>query len=199
MSIMAQRMKELRKNAGLSVYAMADIIGVSAATISRYENARIDPHKLSIEKYSNYFKVNPLWLIGATEDKERYDNTAPIKIPIFERIQAGTPITAQKSTIGYTWIHNNADVDCALKMPDDSMINARINAGDIVFIKIQNEVEHGDIIAVNVEGETTIKRMQRIRSLVVLHPENPQYEDKIFKQNRDIRIIGKVKYVRFEV
>lgn len=82
------------------------------------------------------------------------------------------------------------------------MINARIHDGDIVYIRKQPDVENGEIAAVIIDGEeATLKRVYKLNGNVILHPENPTYKDMIFskKDFKQVRIIGKVKYVKAEV
>ena len=91
----------------------------------------------------------------------------------------------------------NIDADFCLKAVGDSMTNARILDGDIVFIRKQDIVENGEIAAVvvNNESEATLKRVFYYpeKSLLILKPENPAYEDFIFQNEElnEVHILGK--------
>ena len=75
------------------------------------------------------------------------------------------------------------------------MVNARINDGDLVFIHQQPVVENGDIAAVAIGDDATLKRIYyyQDKSLMILKAENPKYEDMIYsgEELEDVRILGK--------
>ena len=73
------------------------------------------------------------------------------------------------------------------------MINARINDGDIVYIRKQEQVDNGEIAAVLIDNEATLKRVYVYSNKVVLQPENPKYEPFVYvgEEMNEIRIIGK--------
>lgn len=86
--------------------------------------------------------------------------------------------------------------DFALRCKGDSMINARIFDGDIVYIRKQKTVENGEIAAVLVEGmesEATLKRVYTSDDSIRLCAANPMYPDKIFEKEKmnNVTIIGK--------
>lgn len=85
-------------------------------------------------------------------------------------------------------------VDFCLRVKGDSMINARIINGDLVFIRQQSDVQNGEIAAVLVDGEdATLKRVHKGTGTVTLHAENPNYPDQVFTRRdmRQVSIIGK--------
>jgi repressor LexA len=86
-----------------------------------------------------------------------------------------------------------------LRVKGDSMIGSRIYEGDKVVVKMQQEVENGEIAVVNVNGdEATLKRVKRTENgQVILYPDNPKYEP-IIVTNESARVIGKVIQVMFE-
>ena len=85
------------------------------------------------------------------------------------------------------------DADFALTCKGDSMINARIFDGDIVYIRQQDTVENGEIAAVLIDGEATLKRVQLYEDHISLEPENPQYRPLVYwcEEMNTIRILGK--------
>lgn len=138
--------------------------------------------------------------MGRSDNKYYSDNNQDKRIPVLGTISAGNPIIAQENIIGHEYTSDNCDF--CLRVKGDSMINARIHDGDIVYIRKQPDVENGEIAAVIIDGEeATLKRVYKLNGNVILHPENPTYKDMIFskKDFKQVRIIGKVKYVKAEV
>jgi repressor LexA len=92
-----------------------------------------------------------------------------------------------------TYVEGPTRADFCLRAAGDSMINARIYDGDIVFCHAQEVVENGEIAAVIVGDEAPLKRFYHYGDFVILRAENPAYEDMVYKGSEieDIRIIGK--------
>lgn len=125
------------------------------------------------------------------------DNLLPMpamrKIPLVGSIACGTPILAAENIEGDVDIPEHIHADFALRCKGDSMINARIYDGDIVYIRQQDTVEHGQIAAVLIEDEATLKRVHLFPDHVVLEAENPQYRPRTFwgEEMNSLRILGK--------
>lgn len=85
------------------------------------------------------------------------------------------------------------DANCAVRCKGDSMVGARIMNGDLVFVREQPIVENGEIAAVLIGDEATLKRVYIKPNQVVLQPENPSFEPLVYvnEELNDIRIIGK--------
>jgi repressor LexA len=103
-------------------------------------------------------------------------------------IACGQPIYAEEQFESYIEAGANINADFCLKIQGDSMINARICDGDIVFIKKQPIVADGEIAAVLIGDEVSLKRVYKSNGEVVLVSENPSYKPMIFKGDR---ILGK--------
>ena len=97
------------------------------------------------------------------------------KVPLLGTIAAGIPIYAEENFDGYRESTEDVRADFCLKIKGDSMIGARINDGDIVFIRKQPDVENGEIAAVLIDGEATLKRVYKKNGSLVLQAENPKY------------------------
>lgn len=87
----------------------------------------------------------------------------------------------------------NIRADFCLRVKGDSMINARICDGDIVFIKKQPDVNDGEIAAVLIGNEATLKRVYKKKNEIILVAENPAYKPLVYKNEElnEIRILGK--------
>jgi len=128
-------------------------------------------------------------------DIEKY-GLKPIKLkkfPILGSIACGKPIYADQEY--ETFIEASADIkaDFCLVAKGDSMINARIFDGDVVFIHSQPTVLNGEIAAVIINDEATLKRVYIYPERVELRPENPTYPVLNYEGNEleNIKILGK--------
>ena len=135
------------------------------------------------------------------EDSLPYiDNVIPIpkmaKIPLLGNIACGDPITAEENLDGFVSAPEEISADFALRCKGDSMIGARILDGDIVLIRQQPDVEDGEIAAVLIDNEATLKRVHKKAGCLILNPANPAYEPIVItgEELNDVRIIGKAVY-----
>lgn len=189
--------KDRRIELGLTMKDVADYVGVSEGTVSRWESGNIANMKRSrIYKLAEALKISPLVLLGV-ESSATPDNILPMpamrKIPLVGSIACGTPILAAENIEGDVDIPEHIHADFALRCKGDSMINARIYDGDIVYIRQQDTVEHGQIAAVLINDEATLKRVHLFDDHIVLEAENPQYRPRTFwgEEMNSLRILGK--------
>lgn len=115
------------------------------------------------------------------------------KIPLVGTIACGEPILAEENIEDYVNIPKDMAGDFALTCKGDSMINARIFNGDIVYIRQQDTVENGEIAAVLIDNEATLKRVRLFDDHISLEPENPMYKPLVFwnEEMNTVRILGK--------
>lgn len=203
MSIFAKRLLELRKENDMTQDEVCEQLkirfdyDINKSTLSRYEKGIHEPNYYFVQLAAQLFGVSSDYLMGRTDNKYSMDNERTI--PVMGVIAAGQPITATENIIGYEY---SEDCDFCLKVKGDSMIGARIHDGDIVYVKKQDVVENGEIAAVIIDNEeATIKRFYHVDGMIRLHSENPLYPDIVFskKDQKQIRILGKVKYFKSEV
>lgn len=203
------RLYRLRKERNLTMDELAKSINalnpdakLNKSIISRYENNIHLPARFTlVEDIANFFGVTTDYLMCRSDDKYG-DDIKYKEIPILGTIAAGVPIMAQEDIQGYEYVKPNSNIDFCLKVKGDSMINARIFDGDIVFIHCQPDIENGEIAAVQIDEEVaTLKRVYKIDNNVILRPENPNYKDIIFskKDMKDVKILGKAIYFKSEV
>ena len=194
-----QRMKNRRKAIGLSAEKVAEILGVSPATIYRYENGDIE--KVPGDRLgpiASALQTTPAYLMGWTDgDRDALPaNVIPMpemrKIPLVGTIACGEPILAEENIEEYISIPKHIKADFALTCKGDSMINARIFDGDIVYIRQQDTVENGEIAAVLIDNEATLKRVRLFDDHISLEPENPMYKPFVYwnEEMNNVRILG---------
>lgn len=191
-SVLKQRRKEL----GLTLLQIADAVGVTEATVQRWESGNIKTVRHEkIAKLSEVLKVSPAALMGWEEPLP--SNIMPLpemkKVPHIGNIACGTPILAEENITDYIDLPGHIRADYALTCRGDSMINAGIRDGDIVYIRKQETVENGQIAAVLVgDDEATLKRFYLMDGKVTLNAENPAYPPMVYvgEEIRAVHVIG---------
>lgn len=114
-------------------------------------------------------------------------------IPVIGMVRAGTPIYAVENLDGYCPLppeFSNSNVDFALRVDGDSMINAGIFDKDLIIVKQQEYAENGDIVVALIDDSATVKRFYKEDNKIILHPENDTMSDMIFDK---VDILGIVK------
>lgn len=192
-----RRIKTKRIEQGLTLKELGEKVGVASSTILRYENGKINNIKLPvIESIANALNVDPAWLILKSENPKPYKvkKNEINRIPLIGTIAAGTPILAEENIEDYFNLDSSIKADFALKVKGDSMLGAGIFPNDIVFIKQQPTIENGEIGAVLIENEATLKKFYKEGNTIVLQPENDFYKP-IILTNGNVRILGKLAAV----
>lgn len=169
--------------------------------IAKIEKGNVDLPQSKILAFANALETTPGELMGwdyETEATETVDNIYKldkIKLPFLGKVACGEPIFADEDRESYIMVGTDIGADFCLQCQGDSMINARIHDGDIVFVKKTDIVENGEIAVVIIDDEATLKRFfyYREQNLVILKPENPKYQDIILtgEQLNQVRVIGR--------
>lgn len=191
-------MRTRRQELGLTLEEVGDYVGVGKSTVRKWEHGDIENMKRDkIALLSKILKLSPLTFITGEVEYGTPDNIIPLpkmkKIPLLGTIACGEPILATENIEALINADENLNADFALRCKGDSMINARIFDGDIVYIREQPDVEDGEIAAVLIGEEATLKRVYKYPSKVVLRPENPLYDDMIYSKEEmnEVRILGR--------
>lgn len=198
---------EYRMRHNISMDKFSELSGISKGYISMLEKnktQRGDEPSPSFEMYKNVAKTIGMdvdALIRTVEGKISLGFSAPNiipmpemrKIPLLGSIACGAPILADEHIEGEVDIPSHVHADFALVCKGDSMINARIFDGDIVYIRQQDMVESGEIAAVLIDNEATLKRVKLLPDRIILSPENPLYDPLVFRgeEMNNVRILGK--------
>lgn len=204
---MGEKIYNLRIQKGLTLEELGNMVGVGKSTVRKWENGMIANMKRDkILKVSEALGTSPAYLMGWNEENSidekviTFENIYPIELkrfPLLGEIACGEPRYTNEDRESYVMAGTDIKADFCLRAKGDSMINARILDGDIVFIRKQDMVENGEIAAVvvNSDSEATLKRLYyyRERATLILHAENPAFEDMIFQNEElnEVHILGK--------
>ena len=182
MADLASILKCRRQELGLTLLQIAESVGVSEATVQRWEKGHIKTlrHE-NLVKLAEALRMKPAELMGWDSPEVRatkIDKPEPYFAPIVGSIPAGYPAVALEDIEGYAPIpYKNEGDYFFLRVSGDSMINAGINSGDLVLIRRQTFANPGQIVACRVDGdEATLKRFKPQGNTVILMPENSAYD-----------------------
>lgn len=187
-------LRKLRKQDGLTQKELAKKLGLSNSTISMYERGNREPDFEILEAIADFFNVDMNKLTGRSFCRIP-TNIAALSfnsVPLVGRIACGTPVLAEQNIEEYVDMPKHVKADFALMCKGESMIGAGIYDGDVVYIRQQPVVNDGQIAAVLIDDEATLKRVYQKNGALILQPENATYAPLIYtgEELRSIRIIG---------
>lgn len=166
--------------------------------LSQYVSGKVEPKQDKLSVLGLALDVSEAWLAGYNVPMKRSDNITSIAVqrfPLLGEIACGVPKLASESLECYIESGTNIHADFCLRAKGDSMINARIYDGDIVFVRSQDSVENGEIAVVLIDDEATLKRYfyYAEQSKLVLQAENPKYEPFVYVGNEleNVKVLGK--------
>lgn len=168
--------KKLRTMTGMQQKELALLIGVSAPTVSEWENGKKNPSGERLKKLAQVFNVDAGTILGFEKIFMPIRRDA---VPIVGDIACGTPITAEGNIDGFADLPEGIHADFAVRCKGDSMAPT-FKDGDLVLIRQQPEVQNGQIAAVGINGETTLKHFYRSETRITLTAENPSFAPMVF-------------------
>lgn len=190
-------LKDRRLELQLTLEDVAKRVGVSPATISRWESGDIaNMRRDRIAALAEALQISPAVIMG-------WDVDTPIppgthrpqfkKVPMLGYAAAGQPLEDLNQDTPYYDVDNKYDVDFCITVRGDSMIDANINDGDIVFIKSMPEVPNGKIACVEIDNEKVcLKRFYKSGKTVSLTSANSKYAPMFFTEDtcESIKVLG---------
>lgn len=214
----ASQIKKLRNGRGWTQPQLADKLSVSKQTISNWETGIKVPRMGSLQKLADLFNVKIGEITNASIEYDDAsilnkpsniiyplsDSLQRVRIPIIGEIACGDPITAEENIEGYTEETFEKPIPSgtlfALRCKGHSM-EPTIHDGSLVTIREQPTVEDGEIAAVLVDGdnEATLKRVKHQGDLIMLVPDNKEYDPIILDKNNPGRIVGKAVHVSWNI
>ena len=199
-----ERIQALCRSAGFEISNLSEHlpgVTITRGSISKWKNGAV-PRASTLKAIADHFAVSVEYLLGTAPVPyglpEGVPGAFPIqmkKVPLLGEIACGEPIFAEEQFGNFISTSEDVEADFCLRAKGDSMIGARIHDGDVVFIRSQPSVENGEIAAVIVDGEATLKRVYFYpgEGKLVLSPENPAYAPLVFvsAELSTVRILGK--------
>ena len=194
MATLYDRIKSRRTELGLTVEELAHKMGYKdKSSISKIENGKADIPQSKIAAFADALETTTAYLMGWEEQPTpKPTSPAPIPpgfqpmpamdtVPLVGRIACGTPITAEQNVECMVCVPSRWHSTFTLTCKGDSM-EPRIHDGDLVAIRSQPEVENGEIAAVRIDGEATLKHVYLHDSFIELRPENPAFNSIILSR-----------------
>lgn len=182
------------------------MLDVSRSTVGMYETGGREPDFETMEAIADIFNVDMDYLMGRTQVERKHPISPPRKkippgfqplpemmqVPLIGTIACGTPILAEQNIKSYIGVPAAWRADFALECHGDSM-SPTICDGDVVCIRSQPTVENGEVAAVRIDGEATLKRVYLHESFIELRAENPAFESIILarEEMNTVTIEGK--------
>ena len=196
---------EQRKKLNLTLKDVADYVGVSEATVSRWESGNIaNMRRDRISALAEILKVSPIDVMGITESNESPQLTSKgVLIPVLGYVRAGVPIEAVEEILDYEEISQEqarTGEFFALKIKGDSM-EPKISEGDVVIVRKQSTVENGELAVVLVNGDdATVKKFYRSNNGIKLVSTNPKFDPFFYTPTEvdslPVSVIGRVVELR---
>lgn len=197
--------KSLRTSRSLTQEELAQKLNISRSRIGMYETGQREPDFKTLELIADFFNVDIDYLMGRTtkttilpESLPSYPNVFPIKtrkIPLLGEIACGQPIFCTEDRESYVEAGTDVKADFCLRARGDSMVGARILDGDVVFIQKDASLEAGQIYAVAIDDEATLKRVYYDETAQVLQllSENAKYPPMIYSGEKldHVHILGR--------
>lgn len=207
MATLYDRIKSRRIELGLTVEELAHKMGYKdKSSISKIENGKADIPQSKIAAFADALETTTAYLMGWEErpgpSQPTQKATIPpgfipmpkmVKVPLVGSIACGTPILAEQNIEKIVDVPENIRCDFSLTCHGDSMVDAGIHDKDVVYIRIQPVVENGEIAAVRIDGEATLKRVYYNPGTLTLMPANPAYAPMVYtgSQLEEVHIEGK--------
>lgn len=203
----SERLKEIMQNNRVNLSRLSELSNISKSSLHDYLKGKTKPKQQNIHRLAKALNVSETYLMGWTESP--IDNPAPNtidfsdikeiirtkKIPLIGNICAGEGLWADENFERMIVIDENTiSADYALRVKGDSMIDANILDGDIVFLNKEFNFVNGDIYAVIVKGEDlgSLKKVHKQGKNLILEPCNKNYSPQVYNID-EVFICGKYK------
>lgn len=199
------RLRELRTQHGLTLDDLSEKLHVNKSTLSRIENGQREPKQALIKDCAELFNVSTDFLLGNSPDsrQEVHDYGRGVRVPVLGSVAAGIPLEAIEDV--QDWEEIPASMAArgeyiALTIHGSSM-EPRMREGDVVIVRLQDDVESGDIALVYINGnDATCKKVVKAERGIWLKGLNDTFEPLWFSwedvQSVPVKIAGKVVELR---
>ncbi len=203
--MIGEKLKQLRIKRKMTQADIAKILNIGRTSYTKYENNVHVPDPIQLQVLANFFNISVDELLGRNLNLKTLNNYVEMspenkKVPIIGTVKCGPNGLAFEELEGYVFINNDLHGDyIAFKCRGDSMRDLGIDNGDTAIVRIQDEVECGEIAVVVINGdEGTLKRVRKFKNGIILEAANPVYPPRVFTgaEMNIVKIVGKVVQVR---
>ena len=198
-------MREILEYKDIKQADLARMTGILTSTLSEYFSGKFEPGQDNLYKLAEALNVNEPWLMGydvpidRIPDEMRKDvkDLNVRNIPVIGRINCGIPLLADENIRYFVAVGFRKHVDFALVAEGDSMSGAGIQKGDLIFFAQQPQVDNGQIAAVCIDGDATLKRFFLEKDKIILAPMNSAYQPMVYlrKEAKEIKVVGRAIYI----
>lgn len=190
MKNISANLKRILMSRGMTQARLAELCDLPASTVGDYYHGRTLPPPGNLQKIADALGVAKSDIDTSLRGKSNL-----IALPVYEGISCGKGAVILEEPVAYEltpreWI--NGAEHFYLRAKGDSMTGARIQEGDLLLMRKQPTVENGEIAAVVIDNEVTLRRVFVRGDKVILQAENPRYEPRICKAE-DVIILGKLR------
>ncbi len=169
-----KRIAQLRRERGISQEELSELALLHRVTVAKYESGQVEPGANALARIADALNVSTDEILCRVEKLPPFVQIVRASIPVVGEIACGVPITAEQNTEGFADLPDGVAADFALRCKGDSM-NPTFIDGDLVLIRQQPEVEDGQIAAVGIDGEATLKHFYKTPGGVLLVSDNPKF------------------------
>lgn len=189
--VFSTRLTEKMNEQNITAAELSRRTGISKARISQYIHGVYRPSGKALVDLASALLCSEEYLLGTSE----HSNTVGKRLKILGEVKCGAPTLAEEIYEGEIISDPYIDADFCLRAKGDSMIDARIYDGDLVYIKRTDMINNGDIALVIIDGEATLKRAYFYpdSAKLILVPENKNYKPLTYKgeELEYVRIMGR--------
>lgn len=195
-AVFSNNLKRYMEREKMNTADLANALSLPFSTVSDWVHGRKYPRMDKVQAVADLFGIMKSDL---TEEPGRSlpSNIIPMPntytVPLIGTIACGQPILAVEDADELVEVPEHIHADFALRCKGDSMIDARIYDGDIVYIHSQPEVENGEIAAVRIGEEATLKKVRAYQDMIILEPANQAFEPLVYRgeELNEIAVLGR--------
>jgi repressor LexA len=169
-----KRIAQLRRERGISQEELSELALLHRVTVAKYESGQVEPGASALSRIADALGVSTDEILCRVDKLPPFVPIVRASVPVVGEIACGVPITAEQNTEGFADLPDGVAADFALRCKGDSMTPTFLD-GDLVLIRQQPEVEDGQIAAVGIDGEATLKHFYKTPGGVLLVSDNPKF------------------------
>ena len=184
-----KKIAELRRERNINQEQLAEMANLSRVTIAKYESGRIEPGAQALSRIADALSVSTDELLSRVEKLPPFIQIVKSGVPVVGDIACGQPITAEQNITGFADLPESVSADFALTCKGDSM-TPTLAEGDLVLIRQTPDVQNGQIAAVGIDGDATLKRVYKSENGVTCVSDNPAFAPMFFPAGDGLTVYG---------